>query len=221
MACPGQFASWRALGREATRLCEPSAQGRPPLLGCCPVHPALADEQSNEVPGDHHHRPASHAVVDVRPGDQDAATTVEAWLQDYATSGDPQLRERIILAYLGVADRLTRRFRDSRGTSAEDLVQTARAGVIAAIDRYDPGYGTPFVPYAVACVVGKLKCHLRDTSRRLQIARPLKDDPCGCAGQPMSCISAWVAHLQPRSWPSSWTWTKRRSWTGWRPGQPP
>jgi hypothetical protein len=66
MACPGQFASWRALGREATRLCEPSAQGRPPLLGC-PVHPALADEQSNEVPGDHHHRPASHAVVDVAP----------------------------------------------------------------------------------------------------------------------------------------------------------
>src|SRR5215216_708196 len=89
MACPGQFASWRALGREATRLCEPSAQGRPPLLGCCPVHPALVDDQSNEVPGDHHDPPASHAVVDVRPGDQDAATTVEAWLQDYATSRDP------------------------------------------------------------------------------------------------------------------------------------
>jgi len=86
------------------------------------------------------------AVVDVRPGDQDAATAVEAWLQDYATSRNPQLRERIILAYLGVADRLASRFRDSRGTSAEDLVQTARAGLIAAIDRYDPGYGTPFVP---------------------------------------------------------------------------
>ena len=56
-----------------------------------------------------------------------------------------------------MADRLARRFRDSRGTSAEDLVQTARAGVIAAIDRYDPGSGTPFVPYAVACVVGELK----------------------------------------------------------------
>jgi RNA polymerase sigma-B factor len=133
------------------------------------------DDQSNEVPGDHHDPPASHAVVDVRPGDQDAATTVEAWLQDYATSRDPQLRERIILAYLGVADRLARRFRDSRGTSAEDLVQTARAGVIAAIDRYDPGYGTPFVPYAVACVVGELKRHLRDTSWRLHIARPLKE----------------------------------------------
>jgi len=27
----------------------------------------------------------------------------------------------------------------------------------------------------VACVVGKLKCHLRDTSSRLHIARPLKE----------------------------------------------
>ena len=117
----------------------------------------------------------NHAVLDVRPGDQAAATEVEGWLQAYATSRDPQLRQRIILAYLGVADRLARRFRDSRGTSPEDLVQTARAGLIAAIDRYDPDHATPFVPYAVACVVGELKRHLRDTSWRLHIARPLKE----------------------------------------------
>jgi hypothetical protein len=62
-------------------------------------------------------RHSNHAVVDVRPGDQEAATEVEGWLQDYATSRDPRLRERIILAYLGMADRLAGRFRDSRGTS--------------------------------------------------------------------------------------------------------
>jgi RNA polymerase sigma-B factor len=113
--------------------------------------------------------------LDVRPGDQHAATQVERWLQDYATSRDPQLRERIILAYLGMADRLARRFRHSRGTTPEDLIQTARAGLIAAVDRYDPGYGTPFVPYAVACVVGELKRFLRDTSWRLHVPRPLKE----------------------------------------------
>jgi RNA polymerase sigma-B factor len=116
-----------------------------------------------------------HAVVDVRPGDQDAAHAVQEWLQEYAASRDPRLRERIILAYLGLADRLAGRFRESRGTSHEDLVQTARAGLIAAVDRYDPGYGTPFVPYAVACVVGELKRHLRDTSWRLHVPRPLKE----------------------------------------------
>src|SRR5215211_3217546 len=116
-----------------------------------------------------------HALLDVRPGDQEAATQVDEWLQDYATSHDPQLRDRIILAYLGLADRLANRYRDSRGTSHEDLIQTARAGLIAAIDRYDPGYGTPFVPYAVACVVGELKRHLRDTSWRLHVPRPFKE----------------------------------------------
>jgi hypothetical protein len=58
------------------------------------------DDQSNEVPVTTTIPQLPHAVVDVRPGDQDAATTVEAWLQDYATSRDPKLRERIILAYL-------------------------------------------------------------------------------------------------------------------------
>jgi RNA polymerase sigma-B factor len=115
-----------------------------------------------------------HAVIQVRPGDQTAATQVEAWLQAYAASRNPELRERIILAYLGLADRLASRFRTSRGTSPEDLRQTARAGLIAAVDRYDPGYGTPFLPYAVACVVGELKRYLRDTSWRVHVPRPRK-----------------------------------------------
>jgi RNA polymerase sigma-B factor len=116
-----------------------------------------------------------HAVVDVRPGDEAAATEVEGWLQDYATTRDSVLRDRIILAYLGLADRLAGRYRHSRGTTPEDVVQTARAGLIAAVDRYDPSYGRPFVPYAVACVVGEIKRHLRDSSWRLHVPRPLKE----------------------------------------------
>jgi RNA polymerase sigma-B factor len=146
------------------------------LLLMMPVHPALVDDQSNEVPVTTTiPQLPDHAVVDVRPGDQDAANAVEEWLKDYATSRDPQLRERIILAYLGLADRLAGRFRESRGTTPEDLRQTARAGLIAAVDRYDPGFGNPFVPYAVACVVGELKRYLRDTSWRVHVSRPVKE----------------------------------------------
>jgi RNA polymerase sigma-B factor len=145
------------------------------LLLMLTVHLALVDDQSTEVPVSTTITASrDHPVVEVRPGDQEAATQVEEWLQAYATSHDPRLRERIILAYLGLADRLASRFRDSRGTSPEDLRQTARAGLIAAIDRYDPDRGTLFVPYAVACVVGELKRHLRDTSWRLQVPRPRK-----------------------------------------------
>jgi RNA polymerase sigma-B factor len=114
-------------------------------------------------------------VVDVRLGDQHAATVVEGWLQAYATSRDPVIRERIILAYLGLADRLAGRYRHSRGTTPEDLIQTARAGLIGAIDRYHPANNRRFVPFAVACVVGELKRHLRDTSWRVHVPRPQKE----------------------------------------------
>src|SRR5215212_2934247 len=115
------------------------------------------------------------AVTAVRPGDRIAAGEVDSWLCDYAASRDPVLRERIILSYLGLADRLAYRYHTSRGTTPEDLRQTARAGLIAAIDRYDPDYGNPFVAYAVACVVGELKRYLRDTSWRLHVPRTLKE----------------------------------------------
>jgi RNA polymerase sigma-B factor len=117
----------------------------------------------------------NHAVLDVRPGDQDAATAVEGWLREYATSRDSVLRQQIILAYLGLADRLAGRYRHSRGTTPEDLTQSARAGLIAAIDRYDPAKGAAFVPFAVACVVGELKRYLRDTSWRLHVPRTQKE----------------------------------------------
>jgi DNA-directed RNA polymerase specialized sigma subunit len=77
-------------------------------------------------------------VVDVRPGARVAETAGASWLLVYAVSRDPVLRELIILAYLGLADRLAARYRHGRGTTPEDLTQMARAGLIAAVDRYDP-----------------------------------------------------------------------------------
>jgi RNA polymerase sigma-B factor len=120
-------------------------------------------------------QPPDHVVVDVRPGDQTAADEVEGWLQAYASSRDPELRQQIILAYLGLADRLANRYRHSRGTTRDDLTQSARTGLIAAIDRYDPAKGPAFVPFAVACVIGELKRHLRDTSWRLHVPRMRKE----------------------------------------------
>jgi RNA polymerase sigma-B factor len=114
-------------------------------------------------------------VIDVRPGGRVAETAGASWLLEYAVSRDLVLRERIILAYLGLADRLAARYRHGRGTTPEDLTQTARAGLIAAIDRYDPAKGAAFVPFAVACVVGELKRHLRDTGWRLHVPRPRKE----------------------------------------------
>ena len=118
---------------------------------------------------------SNSAVADVLPGDEHAVNRVESWFRTYAETGDAGVREQIIVSYLGLADRLAERYRGSRGASPEDLRQTARVGLVAAVDRYDPDYGNPFVPYAVACVVGELKRYLRDTSWRVHVSRPVKE----------------------------------------------
>ncbi len=114
-------------------------------------------------------------VTPVLPGDDAGIERIEQWLQAFAVSRDPALREQIVLAYLGLADRLADRYRSSRGTSREDLAQTARAALVAAVDRYDPTRERGFVPFAVACVVGELKRYLRDATWRLHVPRLLKE----------------------------------------------
>jgi RNA polymerase sigma-B factor len=119
--------------------------------------------------------PTTHEPLDVRPGDRPVTRMADARLREYAATRDPALREEIVLAYLGLADRLAMRFRHSRGTTPEDLTQTARTGLIAAVDRYDPARSSSFVPFAIASVVGELKRYLRDTSWRLHVPRQRKE----------------------------------------------
>ena len=158
----------------------------------------------------------NHALLEIRPGDEEAATAVQGWLGEYATSRDPVLREQIILAYLGLADRLANRYRHSRGSTPEDLRQTARAGLVAAIDRYDPAKASRSSPSRwpvwsassnATCAIPAGGCTCPGRSR---------NERCGCAGRPTSCTSAGAAHPPPASWPSSWGWARRRSWRGWR-----
>ena len=59
-----------------------------------------------------------------------------------ATKGDlveylDAVRDRIVEAWLPMAERLAGRFR-SRGESYEDLRQVAALGLVKAVDRYDP-----------------------------------------------------------------------------------
>jgi RNA polymerase sigma-B factor len=104
------------------------------------------------------------------PSDEQVAT----WLRGYAERGDPGDRERIILAHLDMADRLAARYRESANTTPEDLRQTARVGLIGAVDRYDATRGTPFRPYAIATIIGELKRYLRDATWSVRVPRTIK-----------------------------------------------
>ena len=114
-------------------------------------------------------------AFDVRPGDERAVDEIETWFLELRATNSPAVRERIILTHLGLADRLAARFRGGHGVSCEDLVQAARLGLVAAVDRYDPGRPNPFIAYAIACINGELRRCLRDTSWRLHVTRPLKE----------------------------------------------
>jgi RNA polymerase sigma-B factor len=114
-------------------------------------------------------------ILDVRPGDQDAVEQVERWFHAYHATGDLAIRERIILAHLGLADRLAARFRRSHGVAYEDLVQAARVGLVSAVNRYNPGRANPFIVYATVCITGELKRYLRDSSWCLHIVRSRKE----------------------------------------------
>ena len=57
------------------------------------------------------------AVSDVLPGDEHAVNRVEGWFRQYVETRDPDVREQIIVSYLGLADRLAERYRGSRGAS--------------------------------------------------------------------------------------------------------
>jgi RNA polymerase sigma-B factor len=113
--------------------------------------------------------------TDVRPGDQRAVAQVEEWFRTWHATGDPTVRERIILAHLGVAERLATRFRHTDGVGDDDLVQAARVGLVAAVNRYDPNRGSSFIVYAIVCITGELRRCLRDTSWRVHVARTLKE----------------------------------------------
>jgi RNA polymerase sigma-B factor len=120
---------------------------------------------------------ATSGTLDVRPGDEEAVALVEQWFGEYRATGDPAICDRIILAHLGLVDRLAARFASNgrHGVACEDLVQAARVGLIAAVDRYDPDRANPFIVYAIACINGELRRCLRDTSWRVHVARTLKE----------------------------------------------
>ncbi|MGK5532983.1 SigB/SigF/SigG family RNA polymerase sigma factor [Streptomyces sp. URMC 129] len=81
-----------------------------------------------------------------------------------------QLRRDVICAWIPMADRLARTFRD-RGEALEDLEQVAALGLVKAVHRYDPSRGRPFESYAVPTIVGEVKRHFRDHMWGLHVPR--------------------------------------------------
>lgn len=87
---------------------------------------------------------------------------IRAW-QDYRSSGDPQLRQRLLNHYLplvrNVAGRLAMGF--PKSVEVTDLVNTGVIGLIEAFSHFDPTRGIKFETYAVPRIRGAILDELR------------------------------------------------------------
>jgi RNA polymerase sigma-B factor len=80
---------------------------------------------------------------------------------------------QIVTAWLPMAHRIARRFRD-KGERLEDLQQIAALGLLKAVRRYDPRQGA-FESYAVPTITGELRRHFRDHLWDLHVPRRVQD----------------------------------------------
>ena len=92
----------------------------------------------------------------------------------FKASGDPALRDQLVMTYLPLARTIARRYQSPR-VPAEDLVQVATIGLMKAIDRYDTDRGVAFSSYAAPTMVGEVQRYFRDHTWGVRPPRDLQE----------------------------------------------
>lgn len=93
----------------------------------------------------------------------------------YADHRDPQARERLIRAYLPLADSIARRFDRGGRVPLDDLKQIAALGLLKALQRYDPDHGAAFSSFAVPTMEGEIRRYFRDATWSVRLPRDLQE----------------------------------------------
>jgi RNA polymerase sigma-B factor len=99
---------------------------------------------------------------------------VDPRFADYRQTGDLALRNALIEDHRWLASHCARRFAH-KGEPLDDLVQVALVGVLKAVERFDPEFGTQFSTFAVPTVVGELRRHFRDRTWAIHVPRRAKE----------------------------------------------
>ena len=108
--------------------------------------------------------------------DDDQST--EDLLLDLSGTEDPDDRARLVSAVvsrtLPLADQIAGSY-FRRGLERDDLLQVARAALVAAIHRYRPDAGHGFAAFAVPTIRGELRRHFRDSGWVVRPPRGLQE----------------------------------------------
>lgn len=84
------------------------------------------------------------------------------------------LREEVIRRSLPLAENIARKFA-GRGENLEDVLQSARVGLVLAVDRYNPDFGAPFLSFAIPTIMGEARRYFRDSTWAVRVPRRLKE----------------------------------------------
>ena len=82
--------------------------------------------------------------------------------------------EVLVARYELLVSSCARRYQGSP-ESTDELMQVGYVGLMKAINRFDPDFGTSLAPYALACVSGEIKRHFRDRRWQVRVKRSAQE----------------------------------------------
>lgn len=91
----------------------------------------------------------------------------------FRSTGERRVRNEIVERYMGFAAHVATRF--ARGRLDDDLRQAAMYGLVKAVDRFDPAYGTAFTTFAGVTIEGEVKRFFRDRTWTMRVPRRAKE----------------------------------------------
>lgn len=91
---------------------------------------------------------------------------------EYRLNKTTELRNKIVDAYIYIAEILSRRF-INRGIEYDDIFQVACMGLIYAVERFDPDRGVKFATFATPTIMGEIRKYFRDRGSFIRIPRKL------------------------------------------------
>ena len=161
------------------RVYDPS----PPRDDAAPAMTVAADMQcdfenvganATEIETEEIERDGRESRFDVRDEREEDYAEFEKIFLQWKATGDPRLRERLILMNRSMVMFLARRFMD-RGELFEDVLQVGMLGLIYALDGYNLDRGVKFSTFAIPTISGEIRRYFRDKVSGMRVPRGLQE----------------------------------------------
>ena len=95
------------------------------------------------------------------------------WIEAYQKTEDEEAQTNLVLNYKRLVESIARKYSNGKSYH-EDIAQVGMLGLLGAIRRYDPSYGS-FEAFAVPTIIGEIKRFLRDKTWAIHVPRRIKE----------------------------------------------